>query len=62
MPRRLTLSITATDSESGLTTRQISGDGAIAPNGQFLVLTLNIKDSSGTTDVGKGLLVLARQP
>ena len=58
----MTLSITATDSESGLTTRQINGSGAIAPNGQFLVLTLNIRDSGGTTEIGRGIIFLARQP
>lgn len=58
----MTLSVTPTDSESGLPTRQISGNGAIAPNGQFLTLTLEIKDSTGSTDIGKGILILSRQP
>ncbi len=58
----MSLSITASDSETGLATRQIEGTGAIAPNGQFVVLTLNIRDSGGTTDIGKGMLFLARQP
>jgi len=58
----MTLSITSTDSESGLVSRQISGTGAIAPDGQFLVLTLNVTDSSGATEIGKGILLLARQP
>ncbi len=58
----MTLSVTPTDSASGLPTRQIIGNGAISPNGQFLVLTLDIKDSAGTTDIGKGILILSRQP